>query len=312
MNKFYMLIGLPGSGKSTIAKNMVKKDKNIEIFSSDKLRAELWGSEEIQGDNTVLFNELHSRIKKCIKDGRDCIYDATNISANRRKAFLDEIKKYKVKKICIFALTSLDKCKQNNNKRDRKVPEYVIENMYKTFDIPQYREGWDNIIIKKYFDKKVDFEKDMNDMCYISHDNPHHNLTIGIHMCECARYIATNYATKIDANRLKILVEAAFFHDIGKVFCKQFKDMNGNETDIAHYYRHENVSAYLYLLKYCGSKELSGKELFSTLYVADLIYLHMRMFNLNTDKSKNKLINKIGSTEYQDLCILHEADILMA
>ena len=53
MNKFYMLVGLPGSGKSTIAQKL-----NCKVFSSDSLRKELWGNENTQGDNSQLFNEL--------------------------------------------------------------------------------------------------------------------------------------------------------------------------------------------------------------------------------------------------------------
>lgn len=58
-----MLVGLPGSGKSYIAQELMEKDKNIQLFSSDKLREELWGDESIQGDNNKLFAELHNRIK---------------------------------------------------------------------------------------------------------------------------------------------------------------------------------------------------------------------------------------------------------
>ena len=50
MTNFYMLVGLPGSGKSTIVKKMIEKNPNIKVFSSDSLRKELWGDENKQGD----------------------------------------------------------------------------------------------------------------------------------------------------------------------------------------------------------------------------------------------------------------------
>jgi len=37
-NTLYITVGLPGSGKSTYAKNFIK-DKNVEYLSSDELRA---------------------------------------------------------------------------------------------------------------------------------------------------------------------------------------------------------------------------------------------------------------------------------
>ena len=68
MTNFYMLVGLPGSGKSNIAKKMKEENPKIQIFSSDELRKELWGNENTQGNNSVLFKELHNRIKNTRND----------------------------------------------------------------------------------------------------------------------------------------------------------------------------------------------------------------------------------------------------
>lgn len=314
MTNFYMLVGLPGSGKSNIARKMKEENPKIQILSSDELRKELWGNENTQGDNSVLFKELHNRIKFCLENGVDCIYDATNISSKRRVAFLNELKRFNdLNKTCIFVLTSIEKCLKNNKNRERKVPEEVIKGMYLRFDVPQYREGWDNIIIERQFDRQRDYLKNMDKLRKIPHDNPHHLLSIGDHMCACTEYILKNYALKINDYMLKILCEAAFFHDIGKPFTKTFKDSQGKDTEIAHYYGHENVSAYLYLL-YCSSEELR-KEQKESLYVTDLIGLHMRMFNIAREKAldnykpEEKLINLIGQEKYNALKILNQADI---
>lgn len=314
MVNFYMLVGLPGSGKSIIANKMKEENPNIQIFSSDSLRKELYGNESIQGDNTKLFQELHNRIKNSLELGYDCVYDATNISSKRRTAFLNELKKIKnINKTCIFVLTSIEKCLKDNSNRERKVPEEVIRNMYLKFDIPQYREGWDKIIIKRQFERQRNCLKNMDNLCKIPHDNPHHLLSIGDHMCACADYVSKNYALKVNDYMLRILFEAAFFHDIGKPFTKSFKDITGKETEYAHYYGHENVSAYLYLF-YCNKEELE-KEQKETLYIADLIALHMRMFNIAREnalgnyKPEEKLTKLIGKEKYNALKILNQADI---
>lgn len=311
MTNFYMLVGLPGSGKSTIAEKIIKKNPNIKVFSSDSLRKELWGDENKQGDNSELFTELHTRIKDCLFLGNDCIYDATNISAKRRIAFLNSIKSIKnVNKVCVFALTSIEKCYENNKKRKRQVPEDVIKNMYLRFDIPQYREGWDDIIIKRQFDEIRDYLKDMDEYRKIPHDNPHHLLSIGDHMCACANYLVKKYQTLLNIDTLEIIQRATFFHDIGKPFTKTFFDSKGNPSEVAHYYGHEHVSAYMYLFT-CKANCLKSEALL----IADLIALHMRMFDikkqkdLNNDKPKNKLIKLIGREEYLMLEILNQVDI---
>lgn len=307
MSKFYMLVGLPGSGKSYIAQELMEKDTNIQLFSSDKLREELWGDESIQGDNNKLFTELHNRIKECLASGNDCIYDATNISRKRRIAFLNQIKQYKnVEKVCIFALTSIDKCLKNNSSRERRVPEEVIRNMYLSFDVPTYSEGWDKIIIKRFpYERALNVFEIVDELMVIPHDNPFHKSTIGSHICRVTEYIASNYRTKIPVNVLKKVTTAAFCHDIGKGYTKTFVNSHGETTDIAHYYNHERVSAYMFLLNFT-QKELDkgNKEL---LDVAELILLHMRL-HFTTDKAAEKLKKSIGEEQFLCLKILNEAD----
>lgn len=306
MNKFYMLVGLPGSGKSTISNEL-----GVKIFSSDTLRKELWGNEEIQGDNKLLFNELHNRIKECLKKGEDCVYDATNISAKRRTQFLNEIKKIKCKKMCIFVATDFNVCLQRNNLRDRKVPYEVIKKMYFNIDIPQYREGWDEIIIKRTRDNMNDYDifKFVDILEKLNHDNPHHLLTVGAHIQAVVKYIMDNYKLTFagDIDRLERLLRAALHHDIGKKITKTFINSKGEETEVAHYYNHERVSAYMYLMY---EKDEEMKDIERVLYIADLIQLHMRMHCHNGDKEKahEKIRNMVGQREFEDLCILNEAD----
>lgn len=54
MNDFYMMIGLPGSGKSTVAKSIASNTTAV-IISSDEIRAELFGNAEIQENTGLVF-----------------------------------------------------------------------------------------------------------------------------------------------------------------------------------------------------------------------------------------------------------------
>ena len=57
MTKLFMIIGLPASGKSTVAMDFAKMN-NANIHSSDKIREEWYGDESIQGDNVKIFEEI--------------------------------------------------------------------------------------------------------------------------------------------------------------------------------------------------------------------------------------------------------------
>ena len=154
MIKFIIMVGLPGSGKSTVAKELSIKE-NAVLHSSDDLREELFGDADNQDNNELVFQELSKRISRDLLNGRSVVYDATNSSYKKRKAFLEGLKMEYYKE-CYMVATPYEKCIRQNSGRSRRVPEKVIENMYKGIFIPQYFEGWDHIEIVFNSDDKFD------------------------------------------------------------------------------------------------------------------------------------------------------------
>lgn len=144
MIKFIMMIGIPGSGKSTYAKKIAEFE-NAAIVSSDELRKELFGSVWELSKNAHLFGEIYRRIFKYLSEGKSVILDATNIRRNQRKHVLKKYKNYY--KECYYIKTSLKKALERNNVRDRNVPEDVICSYFSKVQEPEYSEGWDKINI---------------------------------------------------------------------------------------------------------------------------------------------------------------------
>lgn len=64
MVKFYMMIGLPASGKSTIAKEIAESEDAV-IVSSDEIRKE-FGDVNDQSQNARVFEEAERRLKQNI------------------------------------------------------------------------------------------------------------------------------------------------------------------------------------------------------------------------------------------------------
>lgn len=295
-----MMVGLVASGKSTIAKELSIKHNAI-IHSSDVIRKELFGSEDIQDGNELVFQTLHKRIKQDLIKGKNVIYDATNINYKKRKAFLSKLRKINCLKECYLIATPYEKCLEQNNQRERKVPEYVIKRMYKNIFIPQYYEGWDAIKIfwntEGYiFDTHILFNGE-NGLNKIEQDNPHHTLTIGKHCLKCFQ-LCENELDDFELNM------ASLYHDIGKKFTKSFKNSKGEITDVAHYYQHHLISAYKSLFIFY-QQGFDNKEI---LNIASYIQWHMQPFFIQSEKAKNKFINLVGQEFYDKLMILHEAD----
>ena len=282
MNTIYMMCGIPLSGKSNIAKEL-SIEKDAVIHSSDSLREELWGDESIQQDNKELFRELHTRIKSDLGTGQNVIYDATNINYKRRMAFLQDIKDIDCEKIAVLCMKPYEDCLKDNQERDRVVPEDVIKRMYKTFVIPQSFEGWDSVIVRS--EGKQEMPVDCNQ------DNPHHTLSVLEH-CQRTRDILTTMTDD------QYILRAAELHDIGKPFTKTFSNMKGEPTEIAHYYDHHTVGAYMAFM------------MTRNFTIAKYIQWHMQPFFCETEKSINKWKKLLGEEFWNNLLLLHQADKL--
>lgn len=298
-----MLVGLPGSGKSHEAQRLAEK-YDANIHSSDAIRAELLGDVNAQDANGVVFTTLHNRVKDDLRNGKNCIYDATNISYKRRMAFLNELKNIPCEKICVLMATPYEKCLENNASRDRSVPEYVIERMYRQFDVPWYYEGWDEILVEYFDDSKDSFgwiARWVDSVNDYAQDNTHHTLTLGEHCWRaCEGLDVSSYGYR--GVNITALRYATMIHDCGKPFCKTFVNGKGETTDQAHYYAHEHTGSYdsLFYLAPCNN-----------LLIAVLIRWHMQPYfweKDNNEKSHDKYKSLWGEKLYNDIMQLHSAD----
>ena len=294
---FTMVVGLVGSGKSTYAKQLAE-ETNAIICSSDAIREELCGDENSQDNNNEVFKILHSRIKENLKNGKNVIYDATNINSKRRRAFLSELRRIPCVKKCVIMAAPFEMCCIQNRSRDRVVPYEVIERMYKNWNTPYWFEGWNEIEIK-YPD---DFEINnvigiwISDHMDYDQDNPHHSCTLGQH-CNLV-----GQALKDDM----LLHCAGLLHDCGKPFTKSFVNSKGEETDIAHYYQHHCCGGY-------DSLFFRYPDEVDRLDVSVLINLHMMPYFWEKDKehgekTRQKYQKIWGDELYNNVIKLHEAD----
>jgi hypothetical protein len=204
--------------------------------------------------------------------------------------------------IGILVITPIEVCLERNAQRERKVPEFVIDRMYRNFNIPQLYEGFDDINIINNGVPEKEFVTFQQDLKQISQDNPYHSLTIGDH-CEAAgKYFLEKICPLYTCNP-RILFYAASLHDIGKAYCKTFTNMNGKTTEIAHYYNHENVGAYLSLVYMAGTLHNDDK-----LEVANLIQWHMLLYKDMKQSTIEKYKQLLGENTWHKLELLYEAD----
>lgn len=307
-----MLIGLPGSGKSYYT-DKFKNCKEVAIVSSDAIRAELYGTEAEQGDPAKVFELMLSRTKKALANGIGVIYDATNLNAKRRKNLLKQIGNLATVKVATVFATPYKLCLERNAKRARHVPEYAIKRMYLSFQYPLESEGWDAIYnhYPDYKDTDEIFVKAydvLDQLPELSHDNPHHSLNVKAHMNAAYEYFLKAYPLEA---KIKWLGYAIKFHDIGKWFVKSFTNSRGEQTEIAHFYNHENCGAYdAMFISYFDSDDnylLDDDE--DHYKIIKLINYHMRPFDWDkNDKLAAKEKAELNPAFVRALEIMHDCD----
>ena len=283
MPKLILLVGVPGSGKSTYAKDYMEHNSNVVHLSSDGIRAELYGDESTQGNPAEVFGLMQKRAIEALNNGQDVIYDATNVTRKDRAGIIGVCPRFaQIEAHIIWA--PIEVCIERDAARDRTVGKAVIDKMLKRFQAPFFDEGLDDIkiILPNGFDMEAYAEKCWNDM-KIPHDNPHHTADIQDHCLEaCKQIVERNDEIKM----------AAIIHDCGKPYTKAFVDSKGNECDVAHYYQHQCVGSWI-------SYGFSD----TTPYIAWLVSEHMEPF------FNSKYYNNLPTFLKADIDLLHEADL---
>lgn len=288
---FYMAVGLPSCGKSTHVSSL-----DAIHISSDAIREELFNDVNDQSHNGEVFNEMFKRSVAALKNDKNVYYDATNLSAKRRINLLNSFSFIpNLHKVCLLFTTPFGVCVERNFNRSRKVPQYVMDRMLKNFEPPHESEGWNEIKLIGHTAPQSQLLHISQDLCSISHDNPNHSLTIGEHMAAAYKIYHEKYACEYSY----VIAEACKLHDIGKGMCKTFSNARGEKTDIAHYYNHENVGAYLYLSHTPHHAYV--------LEIVNLIAHHMDFFK--GEKYLAKIRARMGENFYSKLLVVHNCDV---
>ena len=143
----HMLVGIPGSGKSTYAKNVLVKEFNCKIVTSDGVRMEHpdWGEE-------LVWPEVYRLLAEEISNGRDVIYDATSPTPKVRARFFEKLNERipntKFHVGAYYFPTPADICYQRIEKRNLIPGEHFfpldkVESYATTIVKPTVEEGFE-------------------------------------------------------------------------------------------------------------------------------------------------------------------------
>ena len=150
-----LLVGLPGSGKSTWVASFIASHPDYVVVSSDDIIDAY--AKSIGKTYTEVFEEHMSyaeveykiKLMTSLREGKNIVVDRTNLSPKSRRKILSNVPK-EYKKTAMVFNTPLDEIKKRLIKREHEtgkgIPENVISTMIKTYIEPESSEGIDEII----------------------------------------------------------------------------------------------------------------------------------------------------------------------
>ncbi|MGB3613450.1 MAG: AAA family ATPase [Elainellaceae cyanobacterium] len=149
--RLVVMIGLPGSGKTTFARRLVPEDL---LISTDAIRRELFGNEAIQGpwaqiEARVVERLMQVEARSEAAPSRYAVYDATNAVHRQRCRFLRQAHGLGFTAIYGCWLDySLDLCLGRNRSRSKPVPDAVVERMHRclTGAPPSLNDGFEGLL----------------------------------------------------------------------------------------------------------------------------------------------------------------------
>jgi bifunctional polynucleotide phosphatase/kinase len=130
-----IMIGYPGSGKTTIAKHISKNNNYIHIAGDD------------YKSNS---NKMRKVAIKYIEEDKSIIFDATHSNIKKRKEIIDFANKYNYLIKCIYVASSrLVSKKRNKLRKDiERVPSIAYSMYDKYYEEPNENEGFELYTIK--------------------------------------------------------------------------------------------------------------------------------------------------------------------
>jgi len=133
-----VLVGLPGSGKSTYLERI-----GAAGLSSDTIRRWLADDETDQSIHDRVFQTLRYLLRQRLAMGRAVTYiDATNLTAAERAPYIAIGQSYGCDVEAVFFDVPLEVCRERNARRHRIVPDDALARMAVRLAPPSAAEGF--------------------------------------------------------------------------------------------------------------------------------------------------------------------------
>ena len=123
-----MMVGYPGSGKSTYVQKTFGDNSNYILLHGDDHKSEASLKKALK--NTLTGNP-----------NKSVVLDATHSGKKKRKVFIDIAKEFKIPVRAVHLTTSIEESMHRNLQREKPVPKIALYMYRKHHEVPDTNEG---------------------------------------------------------------------------------------------------------------------------------------------------------------------------
>lgn len=148
-----VLVGIPGSGKTTYARQLLTRCRAMRLVSPDIIRERLHPgyeqgrAEHRQMNHRRIFAIAYREAAEALDAGQDVVFDATSLTGTSRRRLLRLAEGFGAIPIAHYFQATLRLALARNAARQRRVPAGVIAHMLKILVPPTREEGFARVVV---------------------------------------------------------------------------------------------------------------------------------------------------------------------
>jgi predicted kinase len=134
--RLLVFCGIPGSGKTTIARLVAKSDPSAVHIQTDSMRAMIPAPTYSAGESDLVYRASVAAAKEALDSGRLVILDGTFGSRRRREVSLSALSGHYSRVDFVHVVCEIETALRRNTEREAMVPEENLRSIFLSFDPP--------------------------------------------------------------------------------------------------------------------------------------------------------------------------------
>jgi predicted kinase len=145
--RFIILVGLPGSGKTTWRKTKVAQGYKGVVINPDDIRKSVFGAYFDPKKEHDVWKYIYGKLRRTLLKGENICFDATNVKKKRRKALIRLGHEYNAYIEALYFKVPSEVALKRNVERpaDERVPVGIMIRMIRNIQPPELSEGFDSV-----------------------------------------------------------------------------------------------------------------------------------------------------------------------